>query len=137
MTNTAVQPVRIQRSRRKGSKLESPNGLPVVCVSRGTKWGNPFTCDIDKALVAFRAVMLGDRGDEAGMRAASLKLYRAWADGMLAEDAGVFTARPPFTSEQLRTMAIAELRGKNLACWCKPGDPCHADVLLELARGSK
>lgn len=25
------------------------------------------------------------------------------------------------------------LRGKNLACWCKPGAPCHADVLLEVA----
>lgn len=28
-------------------------------------------------------------------------------------------------------------RGKsgaeNLACWCKPGAPCHADVLLEIA----
>lgn len=24
------------------------------------------------------------------------------------------------------------LRGKNLACWCKAGAPCHADVLLEL-----
>jgi hypothetical protein len=29
--------------------------------------------------------------------------------------------------------ALEELRGKNLACWCKPGAPCHADVLLELA----
>jgi hypothetical protein len=28
-----------------------------------------------------------------------------------------------------------ELRGKDLACWCKPGEPCHADVLLELANG--
>ena len=28
---------------------------------------------------------------------------------------------------------IAALRGKNLACWCKPGEPCHADVLLEIA----
>lgn len=26
-----------------------------------------------------------------------------------------------------------ELRGKDLACWCKPGAACHADVLLELA----
>ena len=26
-----------------------------------------------------------------------------------------------------------ELGGKNLACWCKPGSPCHADVLLEIA----
>jgi len=26
-----------------------------------------------------------------------------------------------------------ELRGKNLACWCRLGTPCHSDVLLELA----
>ena len=28
---------------------------------------------------------------------------------------------------------IAELRGKNLACWCSLSKECHADVLLELA----
>lgn len=28
---------------------------------------------------------------------------------------------------------VSELRGKDLACWCKEGSPCHADVLLELA----
>lgn len=28
---------------------------------------------------------------------------------------------------------IGELRGKNLACWCPLDEPCHADVLLELA----
>ena len=28
---------------------------------------------------------------------------------------------------------IKKLKGKNLACWCKPEDPCHADILLELA----
>ena len=28
---------------------------------------------------------------------------------------------------------VAELRGKNLACWCSLDKPCHADVLLELA----
>lgn len=28
-----------------------------------------------------------------------------------------------------------ELRGKNLACWCKPGEDCHADILLEIANG--
>jgi hypothetical protein len=26
-----------------------------------------------------------------------------------------------------------ELAGKVLACWCRPGEPCHADVLLEMA----
>lgn len=29
-----------------------------------------------------------------------------------------------------------ELRGKNLACWCK-ASPCHADVLLEIANTDK
>lgn len=29
---------------------------------------------------------------------------------------------------------FAELRGKDLVCWCAPL-PCHADVLLELANG--
>jgi hypothetical protein len=26
-----------------------------------------------------------------------------------------------------------ELRGKNLVCWCRLDEPCHADVLLEIA----
>jgi Domain of unknown function (DUF4326) len=28
---------------------------------------------------------------------------------------------------------FSELRGKNLACWCALGGPCHADVLLHFA----
>jgi hypothetical protein len=28
---------------------------------------------------------------------------------------------------------LLELRGKDLACWCPLGQPCHADVLLRLA----
>lgn len=28
---------------------------------------------------------------------------------------------------------IKQLRGKNLACWCREGQACHADVLLKLA----
>lgn len=28
---------------------------------------------------------------------------------------------------------IEELCGKDLACWCPLDQPCHADVLLELA----
>lgn len=26
-----------------------------------------------------------------------------------------------------------ELRGRHLYCFCKPGKPCHADVLIEIA----
>lgn len=28
---------------------------------------------------------------------------------------------------------LAPLAGKDLACWCKEGSPCHADILLRLA----
>jgi hypothetical protein len=37
--------------------------------------------------------------------------------------------------EALREKAGAVLRGRNLACWCPLDQPCHADVLLELANG--
>jgi len=35
----------------------------------------------------------------------------------------------PFTRDNIR----AELAGKDLACWCPLDQPCHADVLIELA----
>ena len=31
--------------------------------------------------------------------------------------------------------ALPELRGHDLACWCKLDEPCHADVLLDFANG--
>lgn len=32
---------------------------------------------------------------------------------------------------------LADIRGKNLACWCSLDQPCHADVLLELANADE
>jgi Domain of unknown function (DUF4326) len=37
----------------------------------------------------------------------------------------------PFTIDDVRR----ELKGRDLVCWCKPGVPCHADVLLAVANG--
>ena len=37
----------------------------------------------------------------------------------------------PFTTDDARR----ELKGKNLVCWCRPGAPCHAYVLLAVAEG--
>lgn len=31
----------------------------------------------------------------------------------------------------LRQEAIAELKGRDLACWCHPHEECHADILLD------
>lgn len=32
---------------------------------------------------------------------------------------------------------IEQLRGHDLACWCPPDYPCHADVLIALANSSE
>lgn len=37
------------------------------------------------------------------------------------------------SSEKLKADIALELKGKNLSCWCKIGEPCHADFLLEIA----
>lgn len=47
-----------------------------------------------------------------------VQLYERW----------ITTQMPALLSEARKV-----LRGKNLACWCGPGEPCHADVLLWLA----
>lgn len=33
-------------------------------------------------------------------------------------------------------LPVEELRGKNLACWCRLDQDCHADILLRLANCS-
>ena len=31
----------------------------------------------------------------------------------------------------------SKLKGKDLACWCKVGEPCHGDVLLRYANSNQ
>ena len=35
---------------------------------------------------------------------------------------------------ELRQRIKTELKGKHLCCWCCP-EPCHAEILLEIANG--
>ena len=77
----------------------------TVKVARPTMWGNPFR--------------IGDFGVPDAV--AAVERYREWLAGMVVG--------PPIPTD------IGRLRGKSLACWCPPGEPCHADVLLEIANG--
>lgn len=106
-----MTPQRIQLQRTKGWKLP-PN---TVTVARPGRWGNPYRLG-DTAHWAGADIPISDA-------ATAVALFRRWMEHHIHKD--------PCT---MRT-ALAELRGKNLACWCKPGAPCHADVLLELANG--
>jgi hypothetical protein len=111
----------------------------VVYVGRPSKWGNPFKLDGWRG--SFQAVMiLGERGDEAGRRAAAIKLYRIWLTGkfrrVIPDTCNVWERELTFHANRQRPTQReirAELRGKDLACWCLIGSACHADVLLEIA----
>jgi hypothetical protein len=117
------RPQRMQLSRRGGFNLQEAsralNGLPAKLTTRPGKWGNPFTIDET-------AKRYGLEHDAA--QAKAVELCGQWLRGSI--DPTLSPGDPP-SREAIR----AELGGHNLACWCKAGTPCHADVLIELANG--
>lgn len=102
-------PDRVQLSRAKGWRMP-PN---TVKVDRRTEWGNPWA-------VGKRAF----DGRVAADRAEAVAMFRAMLNDYDKRDSAGFP-----DDEEI----ISGLSGKNLACWCPPGSPCHADVLLEVA----
>ena len=117
-----MKPQRMQLSRKAGFNLQAAsqalNGLPAKRVTRPGKWGNPFT--IDETAARYRA----RRGCRAGQGGRALR-------PMASRHARPASFRP--ASRRAAPRSVAELAGHNLACWCRPGTPCHADVLIELA----
>lgn len=76
----------------------------TVCVTRASKWGNPHR-------IGFCP--------ECGVnhtREEAIAEFRAEVSQLPRDGA-----------------PLIWLRGKNLACFCKLSEACHADVLLELA----
>ena len=41
----------------------------------------------------------------------------------------------PYTDTEWEAVKPTLKRGRPLACWCRPGLACHADVLLAIANG--
>jgi hypothetical protein len=117
------RPQRMQLSRKAGFNLQAAsaalNGLPAKRITRPGPWGNPFTIDD----VANRYGL-----DPDAAQAKAVALCGQWLRGTL--DARLSPGNPPSKADIRR-----ELAGYNLACWCRPGTPCHADVLIELANG--
>lgn len=130
-------PVRLQLSRRKGFDLQAlsqaTNGLPAVKVTRPGPWGNPFAVwrDAWSADLRWRVsdgpCHWGPFADKAEALGEAVRLY---SEEISVEGAHNYRLKRPVPTH---SDIIKSLRGKNLACWCEPGAPCHADVLLELA----
>ena len=76
----------------------------TIYVGRPTVWGNPY--------VVGSQLLTG----ETLTAEKAVELYRQHV-------------QETFDLQTIRT----RLGGKNLACWCALDQPCHADVLLEMA----
>ncbi len=152
-------PRRIQRRRTKGWRLP-PN---TVCVSRPGRFANPFPwrgpwivwaavaigyradepgCRA-AAVAFFRNWLGGDlvKGPLAGAGDGGMIEYESGAvvpfsvaaRGVAASFAGLYARELEVPKPPILADIRAQLKGKNLACWCGLGDPCHVDVLLEIA----
>ena len=101
-------PRRLQHRRTAGARLPE---TAVLC-TRASRWGNPF------------------RVADHGLQGAIAR-YREWittgTDRIPVSTAGRFLD-PVRCRAELHTLA-----GRDLACSCPLDQPCHADVLLELA----
>lgn len=99
-------PQRIQRRRTKGWVMPAHS----IYVGRPTIWGNPFTCNGDRALAVsrFRERVRDSRRIE------------------VCGPTGYYYVQPSMSQ-------IRQLTGLDLACWCPLDSPCHADVLLDIA----
>ena len=105
-------PERVQLKRKKGWRLP-PN---TVSVARPGFYGNPFSVapkNTPGSKVGLSYIAVPTVED-------AVECFRTWLQD-----------NP--NGQDVARRAKAELKGKNLACWCKPGDLCHADVLLEIA----
>jgi len=105
---------RVQLSRARGWRMPEN----TVSVARPTKWGNPYRVTGTPGGAAAAVAMYRDFIG---------RISRSTIDPKMAHDGfGVW-------DRNILATIRAELSGKNLACWCPLDQPCHADVLLELA----
>ncbi len=118
--STQVQPVRLHTVRKPRFSLQAYsqaiNGLKAVSVAAPSRWRNMFKvnwygprqwppCSLPDQILSLED---------------TVRLYREWRLWNLEVDESCVDR-------------LADLRGKNIVCYCAIDMPCHGDVLLELA----
>lgn len=117
-----TSPKRIQRERVKGWRM--PPGARYV--GRPTEWGNPWPVGAEVA------VSLGGEIAVIPLTAAmAVECFRDLMEGRLSYQGLIHPDDIAYADGWHE--ALGRLRGHDLACWCPLDQPCHADVLLELA----
>lgn len=87
----------------------------TIYVGRPSKWGNPF--------------VVGMPAKKEG----GIYVPRDRFDAVVTYHSAAHLWHNIYTAEKFTDIVKKRLKGKNLACWCALDQPCHADVLLEIA----
>lgn len=118
-----------QRKRTKGWKM--PEG--AVYVGRPSRWGNPFR-------IYHGHTLIGPPWSTARNSWGHLPAFACYVTSSAGQGPGnaVDAFRLLLAVRQRDELArltawLEPLRGRDLACWCPLDQPCHADVLLEVA----
>ncbi len=117
-------PKRIQRKRTKGWRKPED----AIYIGRPSKWGNPYSEGQKFEWLPFlrlAAAGIVKHGDP--LPSPATELTRPQAIDMYRVYIFECTMKNPHYFD------IEQLRGKDLMCWCPLDQPCHADVLLEIA----
>jgi hypothetical protein len=136
-----MTPSRIQLRRVKGWR--KPEG--AVVVTRSTIFGNPWAAGTHEAFWGpgqgggWYSTHRVDAGELTAAQA--VDQFRAWMEGRLVDHLpvglswfGDIVCRDDLMNRlTLIYDRLPELRGRDLCCWCPLDQPCHADVLLEIA----
>lgn len=106
-----IKPMRVQLRRARGWRMPAN----TVKVDRSTPWGNPF--------------VTGTHGTQGQCVLWFMRLCA----GLLTISVDAACVKRQYAFLDYAKAHRGDLKGKNLACWCRAGTPCHADVLLEVA----
>jgi hypothetical protein len=147
-TTTTSKRVRITRTRDAEGKSWRDRHPDAVIVDRRSVFGNPFRvyrCDccghwdvIDNNGVSHHVDHAVARGEKSSMGivldpgpapTGDAQRREATVHAVELFEQDIEWCFAAFTVEQVRD----ELAGKDLACWCEPDAPCHADILLRIA----
>lgn len=113
-------PIRVQRKRTPGYRTPLCScgcGRPPIYVGRPSPWGNPWAVGDTRYWLVKPGGWIDRKPHPPLTREQAIQTFRNSIEYRITEE-------PDF---------LAELRGHDLSCWCPPDQPCHADVLIELA----
>jgi len=132
-----AKPIRLQLSRQKGFSLQAAsraaNGLDAIKVDRTSPFGNHYAFSKDPfAKPALWDVFCHGTIVKSCPTKQEAVEYAVACHRAEVSSPGPHNHRRMYAVPTPVDIAKA-LRGFNLACWCKSGEPCHADILLEVA----